>query len=195
MTRRLLLITACSLSLIFALGCPKKKPAAPAEEIQMETKAIEPPPAKPTQELPARPDTTAADEREVNPLESEDLRVVNSEARRQGFTPNIYFDYNKSDLKPEVVEALSRNAEFLRGNPRFTVTIEGHCDERGTNEYNLALGERRANAAKSYLASLGVTSDRMVTTSYGEERPVCTVSEESCWSQNRRAFLVITGRR
>ena len=81
-----------------------------------------------------------------------------------------------------------------RAQRQFMVTIEGHADERGTNEYNLALGERRANAVSDYLGSLGVAGDRLRTISYGEERPVCTESDESCWSQNRRAHMVITGR-
>ena len=74
------------------------------------------------------------------------------------------------------------------------MTIEGHADERGTNEYNLALGDKRANAVRDYLTSLGVDAGRLRTLSYGEERPVCTESEESCWSQNRRGHMVITGR-
>ncbi len=82
----------------------------------------------------------------------------------------------------------------MRAHPNFRFLVEGHCDERGTNEYNLALGERRANAATGYLASLGIDGMRMRTVSYGEERPVCTESNESCWQRNRRARFVITGK-
>ncbi len=174
------------------LGCPKKKPEPPKDEIKMDTTRVEPPP---TQEIPTPPPSPPADETEVDPLASEDLRIVNEEARRQGFTANIYFELDKSDLLDASRDALARNADFLKRRPEFALTIEGHCDERGTNEYNLALGERRANGVKSYLASLGVSADRVVTISYGEERPVCTASDESCWSQNRRAHLLITGRK
>ncbi|MBN1627024.1 MAG: peptidoglycan-associated lipoprotein Pal [Deltaproteobacteria bacterium] len=98
----------------------------------------------------------------------------------------IYFDYDRADLKPEAQATLEEKAKFLEDNPSCSVTIEGHCDERGTNEYNLALGERRADAAKKFLTSLGISSDRVTTVSYGEEKPVAVGHEESCWSQNRR---------
>ena len=100
---------------------------------------------------------------------------------------DIYFDFDKSDLRPESQAQLAKNADWLKANPTYKATIEGHCDERGTNEYNLALGERRANAAKDYLVSLGVDASRLETISYGEEHPVCTESTESCWQRNRRA--------
>lgn len=98
----------------------------------------------------------------------------------------IYFDYDKADLKPEAQATLEKKAEFLDANPSYSVTIGGHCDERGTNEYNLALGERRADAAKKFLNSLGISDDRITTVSYGEENPVATGHDESAWSQNRR---------
>lgn len=186
--KRMVWVLLPALSLVF-LGCPKKKPEPVQEEMAMETREVEPP----TEEMP-EPAQPPADQQEVDPLASEDLRVVNEEAVRQGFAANVYFDFDKSELKPEAIEKLTANAEFLKRHPELTLTIEGHCDERGTNEYNLALGERRANSAKSYLSSLGVESGRMQTISYGEERPVCTQSDESCWWQNRRAHMVITGR-
>jgi peptidoglycan-associated lipoprotein len=83
----------------------------------------------------------------------------------------------------------------MKENPGYLFTIEGHCDERGTNEYNLALGQRRATAAKDYVVSLGVAADLLRTISYGEERPFCRQSDESCWQQNRRAHFVVTGKR
>jgi len=98
----------------------------------------------------------------------------------------IYFDYDKADLKPEAQAVLEKKAKFLNENSSFAVTIEGHCDERGTNEYNLALGERRADAAKKFLASLGISEGRITTVSYGEEKPVAVGHDESAWSQNRR---------
>lgn len=101
-----------------------------------------------------------------------------------------YFDYDKADIRPDAREALSQTAQFLRSYPNVRVTIEGHCDERGSTEYNLALGDRRAQATKDFLVSLGVTADRMETVSYGKERPTCTDHNESCWQQNRRGHFV-----
>jgi len=98
----------------------------------------------------------------------------------------IYFDYDRADLKPEAQATLEKKARFLEANSSYSVAIEGHCDERGTNEYNLALGERRADAAKKYLGSLGISGDRITTISYGEEKPVAAGHNESAWSQNRR---------
>ena len=129
-----------------------------------------------------------------DPLQSTDLQVVNAEMQRRGFSPNVYFDYDSSALSDAVKGQLQRNADLLKANAQFQIIIEGHCDERGTNEYNLALGQRRATAVSQYLISLGVAASRLKTISYGEERPVCTVSAESCWSQNRRGHMVITGR-
>ena len=129
-----------------------------------------------------------------DPLLSQDMQVINQEMQRRGFSPDVYFDYDSSALTSDTLAKLARNATLLKANPQFTILIEGHCDERGTNEYNLALGQRRANAAQQYLISQGVAATRLRTISYGEERPVCTVSAESCWSQNRHAHMVIVGR-
>ena len=104
---------------------------------------------------------------------------------------NIYFDFDKSSLKPAAQENLLRKAEWLRDNSDVTVTIEAHCDERGTNEYNLALGDRRSESAKSFLVNLGISASRLTTISYGEERPVCAQSDEECWAKNRRAAFII----
>ncbi len=120
--------------------------------------------------------------------------MVNSELQRRGFSPDIYFDYDESNLSDDTRDKLSRNADLLKSNAQFSVTVEGHADSRGTSEYNLALGERRSNAVRDYLASLGIAATRMRTISYGKERPVCTEEVESCWSQNRRVHMVITGR-
>jgi OOP family OmpA-OmpF porin len=98
----------------------------------------------------------------------------------------IYFDFDKYVIMPEGREALKRNAEWLQKNPGAKVVVEGNCDERGTNEYNMALGQRRADAAAKYLVDLGVAKDRVGTVSFGEEKPICTESNEACWSKNRR---------
>ena len=104
---------------------------------------------------------------------------------------DIYFGFDRYDLEGEARETLKANADWLKRNPAARVEIEGHCDERGTNEYNLALGAKRAQAAKDYLITLGVVTERLSTISYGEEIPVCKEQNENCWRQNRRARFVI----
>jgi len=103
---------------------------------------------------------------------------------------DAYFDYNKSDLRPDARDALSKDAVFLRQHADIRVVIEGHCDERGTTEYNLGLGQRRADAVKEFLVSLGIAADRISTTSFGKEKPFCSEHNETCWQQNRRGHFV-----
>ena len=102
---------------------------------------------------------------------------------------DAYFDFDKSDIRPDAQQTLTANAEFLKAHPGIRFTVEGHCDERGSEEYNLGLGDRRANAVKNFLANLGVSADRIGTISYGKSRPVCTESDEGCWQQNRRGHF------
>ena len=106
---------------------------------------------------------------------------------------DAYFDYDKSDIRSDAREALTHDAGLLKQifqqDPNFTVVVEGHCDERGSAEYNLALGDRRATSAKEFLVQLGVPADRVKTISYGKERPQCTEANEECWQKNRRAHL------
>lgn len=104
---------------------------------------------------------------------------------------DAFFDYDKADIRPDAREALQKTADFLKNYPQARVTIEGHCDERGSTEYNLALGQRRANAVKEYLVSLGISADRLSTTSWGKEKPFCTESTEACWQQNRRGHFTL----
>jgi len=103
---------------------------------------------------------------------------------------DAFFDYNKSDLRPDARDALSQTAVFLRRNPNIRVTIEGHCDERGTTEYNVGLGQRRADTVKEFLVSLGISADRLSTTSFGKEKPFCNGHDETCWQENRRGHFV-----
>lgn len=103
----------------------------------------------------------------------------------------VFFDYDQSELTAEAQETIKRWAQWLNQYPSVTVSIEGHCDERGTREYNLGLGERRASSARSFLVALGVDESRLGTISYGKERPVCGGSNEACWSQNRRGQLIV----
>ena len=196
MSRKWMIWTVVPALLVFLYGCPKKKPATPPADLNVETTTVPtPPPAPPapTQEV-QQPAAPQVNDQKEDPLLSQDMQVVNSELQRRGFSPDVYFDYDESSLSDDTRDKLSRNADLLKGNTQLAVTIEGHADSRGTSEYNLALGERRANAVRDYLTSLGVAATRLRTISYGKERPVCTEEVESCWSQNRRAHMVITGR-
>lgn len=192
MNRKLMIWMVVPVLVTFLTGCPKKKPATPPADLPVETEVVETPAPAP-EEVVQTPPPPAEDETE-DPLLSADLQVVNDELRRRGFSPDVYFDYDEISLSDDTRDRLARNAELLKAQTQFQVTIEGHADERGTNEYNLALGDRRANAVRSYLSSLGVDGSRLRIITYGEERPVCTESSESCWSQNRRAHMIITGR-
>ena len=102
---------------------------------------------------------------------------------------DIFFDYDKADIKPDQVSVLQSDADWLKANPNVRFRIEGHCDERGSEEYNLGLGDRRANRIKEFLLSQGVPSSRMSTVSYGEERPICREQTEPCYAMNRRAHF------
>lgn len=104
---------------------------------------------------------------------------------------DIFFDYDRFDIRADGVPVLQANADWLRANPNATIVIEGHCDERGSAEYNLGLGDRRANSAKDYLVSLGIDANRIRTISYGKEKPQCTEEAEDCWQRNRRAHFVL----
>ncbi len=170
----------------FSMACKKDEPVAPQVPEPMEEP--EEPATDVVDDEPELVDETP------NPLDGE-LVEAQAYAESQGLLGDVYFDFDRSDLTSTARDRLAQNAEFMNSRPEFTFTIEGHCDERGTNEYNLALGDRRANAAMSYLVSLGVDTSRITTISYGEENPQCATSGESCWSRNRRAHFQISGRR
>ena len=106
---------------------------------------------------------------------------------------DAFFDYDRAEIRTDARSALSKTAEFLRSYPQISIMIEGHCDERGSTEYNLALGDHRSGSAKDFLVAQGVASDRIQTLSYGKERLFCTESNESCWQQNRRAHFRMAG--
>ena len=167
-------------------GCSKKEP---------EPQPAPPPPPpieEPAEDISAAPEPEPVDPT-PDPLTA-DLVTANEYAYGEGLLGHIYFDFDKYDLKAEARERWAKNADFMKAHPEFVYTIEGHCDERGTNEYNMALGDRRAHAAQSYLTSLGVPNDSLKLISYGEESPVCADSNETCWSRNRRGHFVISGR-
>jgi peptidoglycan-associated lipoprotein len=169
-------------SLLALAACQKKPPTTTAEA--KPAAAATPAPAVVTPPPPPPPTEVTS-----SPL-SGDLAELN----KRGYLKDAFFDYDKSDLRDDARAALAANADWLKKFPSVQVLIEGHCDERGTSAYNLALGDRRANAARDYIASLGVDASRIKTVSYGKERPICTESNEGCWQRNRRAAFVITAK-
>jgi peptidoglycan-associated lipoprotein len=158
-------LAAFSAVLLLA-GCSTPKPVA------------ETPPPMETHETP--PVTSS-----IVPGSAEDLRV--------NVGDTVHFAYNEYNIEDNDKSTLQRQATWLQKYPSVKVTVEGDCDERGTREYNLALGARRANAVKEYLVSLGVSASRVETISYGKEHPVCTQSTEDCWAQNRRGVTGVSG--
>ena len=188
MKRTGMVVVMVVLALMAVTGC-KKKPAQTAPDMSIRPSTVEPTP----QEVTSAPEPTIQGDQTPD-LWAGDLQEVTENAMRQGLLGDVFFDYDQAELRSEARDRLARNAQFLNDHPEFVVTIEGHADERGTNEYNLALGDRRASAARDYLTTLGVAANRIRTVSYGEERPFCGSSDESCWGQNRRAHFTVTGR-
>jgi len=159
---------------------------------QISEEVVTPPPAPKAQVVPPPPkvDTAAMEqaerERKARLAEMEMANKLRDEVRAFE-AETIYFDFDRSELKSSARAVLAKKAEWLRKNPQFSMNIEGHCDERGTIEYNLALGERRANAAWKFLNALGVSGSRMTTISYGEESPADPAHNSAAWARNRRA--------
>ena len=143
--------------------------------------------------LPPQPQTTATTAPQPTTTAPTGPSVGTQQhfAAAVGSSTTIYFDTDRYNVDSQDAAALQAQAQYFARYPQLTFTIEGHADERGTREYNLALGERRANAAKNYLVSLGVSANRIRTVSYGKERPVALASNESAWALNRRAASVI----
>lgn len=136
----------------------------------------------PEQEAPAV-STSQPSASSIKPGSSEDFRV--------NVGDTVLFDVDQHSIRPDAQSVLQKQAAWLQKYPTVKLMVEGHCDERGTREYNLALGDRRAYAVKEYLVSLGVDAARLQSKSYGKERPVCAESDDGCWQQNRRGFSVI----
>jgi peptidoglycan-associated lipoprotein len=185
MTTTLLMVLVCSF-LVFVTACAKKQVQVSQPGKEMETPKPE---VKPAEKAPAKVEMQETEEAKRRELEkaqrlANEVRMFESE--------RIYFDFDKSDLKPEAQAILKKKADWLRMNPAYSVRIEGNCDERGTAEYNLALGERRADSAKKFLAALGIAENRMSTISYGEERPVDPAHNEAAWAKNRNDEFRLT---
>jgi peptidoglycan-associated lipoprotein len=179
----LILFSAATLASLGACG-PKKPavaPPAPAPIVPEAPPPAPPPPAR--TEAPPQVDEYAR----LHAMSAEEIE-------KSGLLGEIYFEFDKAEIRDADRDTLTKNAAALKRFDFLRVTVEGHCDERGTVEYNLALGERRARAAYDYLVSLGVPADRLKTVSYGKEVPVCTASSEDCWQKNRRAHFTVTGK-
>jgi len=173
--------------LVLGVSCAKKKVTMEAEPMEEEM-AVEDTAAQQAAEDEAA--RKAAEMAKLSEAERQrrEAAMMAEDARMRAFVEeHIHFDFDKYDLKPKAMMILDEKAAYLREHPEVRVLIEGHCDERGTNEYNLALGDRRANSAKNYLVRSGVAESRITTISYGEEQPLCMEHAESCWWKNRRA--------
>jgi peptidoglycan-associated lipoprotein len=172
-----------------AAACHKKVPP-PAPQPPPPPAAAPTPPPPPPPPPPSPPPAPAP------PLTEEQIFAQKSVQQLNDERPlaDVYFDLDKSDLRDDAKGPLQRDADWLKKWVSTQVSIEGHCDSRGSGEYNLALGSRRANAVKEYLASLGVPAARLTVISKGKEQPVCTEENETCWQQNRRGHFVITAK-
>lgn len=151
-------------------------------------------PATPATPPPAPPPPSTGDVVQQQDDYSRIKAMSSDEIDRLGLVPDIHFDFDSADIREQDRQILAKNAETLKKFDFLRVTVEGHCDERGTVEYNLALGERRSKAAFDYLVQLGVAADRLKTVSYGKEVPVCREASEDCWARNRRAKFTVTGK-
>ncbi len=167
MARNLLFVLLLSVALILS-ACAKKEAVPVVEEVE------------PVEEV--APPLEEIEEEPVEPVVEEVEPIV---------LGDIFFDYDKFNIKKEFEPVLTKNAELLLSNPKVTLLIEGHCDERGTNEYNIALGEKRAKAVMDFYVTYGIDSGRLSMVSYGEERPFARGSNEDAWVKNRRAHMVV----
>lgn len=183
-------VMAVLISAFLIAGCAEKKvvkPVQPEVEQQQQPSATAP---KETKEKKGtiKPEERIT-ERQLAKVETKDELAKYKE--ESGLFKDIYFDFDRYDVQQDAKAVLEGVASWLLKNPSTKILVEGHCDERGTNEYNLALGDRRAKAVRDYLVALGIPSDRVETISYGEEKPACTEKTEECWAKNRRAHFVV----
>lgn len=187
-------------SFLIIIGCPKKtvfkEEAAVKEQPVKETVVKPQQPIEPVKEV--KPKTTPEKEKPLTEAAAREAAAATiaskekAEVKMETIFPDINFDFDKFDLKPEARNILKKVADALMANKKLEILIEGHCDERGTHEYNLALGERRANEARKFLIELGVEQNRIKTISYGEEMPLDPNNNEEAWAKNRRAHFVIS---
>src|SRR5262245_54394136 len=177
--------------LVFAGACGKKKPPV-AKPLPAPPAPSVPPPPTPAPPQPVPDNTPVPPEPRItnDPLTSSDLDVIN---KNSPFQP-VFYALDSYEVDAAGQQVLTADAAILKKYPTWVITIEGHCDERGTAEYNLALGEKRALAAKTYLVSLGIPADRLRTVSYGKEFPFDPGHDEGAWKNNRRAHFVVTSK-
>jgi len=177
---------AIMLAMLLALGvsCAKKQVTMETQEMAAEEGAAQ----QSAEDEAARREAEEARLREQRAQEARERQAaLSEEARRAAYEDeDIHFDFDKYVLTPQAMMILDDKAAYLREHSGVRVLVEGHCDDRGSSEYNLALGDRRANSAKNYLVRSGVAASRITTISYGEEQPLCMQQNESCWSRNRR---------
>lgn len=178
---RIHILSAAALCLLMA-GCSGKKPIDSTGDDGGSQTDIAP-----------RTDFEPADPSAATPASQGDIEDGPADRLERQLNP-VFFAFDKYDLSPQARDVLTGNARVLRENPGFDIIIEGHCDERGTNEYNLALGDRRARAARDFLVTSGIPASRFTVVSYGEERPFSFGHDESAWSQNRRAHFKVARR-
>ena len=181
------------IAVLVATGCNRRKPVTP-QPAPAPGQTTQPPPVT---KVPPAPPTRVDDALPVPPQPLAEDAVANrslDDLNRDSPLRPVYFGLDSADLDDAGRAVASANAEILKKYSTWVVTVEGHCDERGTAEYNLALGERRATAVKAYMASLGISPDRVRTVSYGKEFPFNPGHTEDAWAQNRRGHFVITAR-
>lgn len=190
-----LLVCAMFVAVGFGPACAHRKAVvAPEPQAGSASEQLAQQPAdRGTTTVSPEPRISAAENPE-SAVRAGELPANVEEINKAGYLKDAFFDTDKADLRSDARDLLAADASWLRDHVSVKFLIEGHCDERNTEEYNLALGWRRANAVKAYLASLGVGADRISTISYGEEKPFATCHNESCWVQNRRAHFVVTAR-
>ena len=176
-----------------AAGCHKKQPPATPPPTPSPTVAPTPTPPPPPPPTPTPTATPAAPPRQPTAQELFDRKSL-ADLNRERPLADVFFDLDQSTLSDATRATLAKNADWMKQWATTKVLIEGHADSRGTNEYNLALGDRRASAVRDYLVSLGIATARIQIVSRGEESPVCTEETEACWSKNRRAAFEITAK-
>ena len=194
---------ALSLVIVAAVLAPacrtKKKPVvAPATETTSSVPAVPTMTTTTATTATAAPNTDFVQTDTQPPVTSSqlptDIEELNRVAQSRGYIQDAFFGFDESTLSSEAQAALSASADWMKKNGQYNLLVEGHCDERGTEQYNLALGDKRANIAKEYLVTLGVEGGRIRTVSYGEERPFDGGHDEGSWAKNRRAHLVLVGK-
>jgi peptidoglycan-associated lipoprotein len=187
--RYLSFIAVCLALIVVVAGCRRNPPQVAAAPPPPPPAAPAPPPPPPPPPAPA-PAPAPAPLTEEQIFAKKTLDQLNSERP----LADVFFDYDKSEVRADARPALQANADWMKKWTSTQVTVEGHADSRGSSEYNLALGSRRANSTKDYLVSLGVPANRLTVVSKGKESPFCTEESESCWQQNRRGHFLITAK-